>query len=397
MSGIAIVIEGVDFSAKNIGQVTLQDVDVELTGVTINAEESYVNSGKLTAGYIPSGVVAAKRGVTWSVDSGENFGTIDENGNLTVLGAGEMTVRATSVYDPTISATATFSVSSTIIHFADDNVKAICVANYDTDEDGEISADEAAGVSLIGDSVFRNNTSIQYFNELVNFTNAKLKCYGQQGTFAKCSGLKEVTLPVGAQASDLTYGFAYMFKECSALTSIGNIENLNTTGAKSLSCMFTKTSKLVGTLDLHNWNVSSVTNCSEMFSNTRVSVIDISGWTLGSSCNCSYMFQQNPNLTTINFGTFNFGKINNVNNIFADCSGLANITGTISNINVALNMERCPLTSESVLVLFNGLKDLTGGTAKSITLKKAVYDAIDETTMAIATGKNWNVVRSSSY
>lgn len=395
MSGIAIVIEGVDFSAKNIGQVTLQDVDVELTGITINAEESYVNNGKLTVGYIPSGVVAAKRGVTWSIESGENLGTIDENGNLTVLGAGEMTIRATSIYDPTISATATFSVSSTMIHFADNNVKAICVANYDTNEDGEISAEEAAGVSLIGDSVFRGNTSIQYFNELVNFTNAKLKCYGQQGTFAKCSGLKEVTLPVGAQAADLTYGFAYMFNECSALTSIGNIENLNTTGAKSLSCMFNKTSKLVGTLDLHNWNVSSVINCSQIFSNARVSVIDISGWTLGSNCDCNYMFQQNPNLTTINFGTFDFSKITKVYNMFSGSSGLANITGTISGINVALDMVACPLTQDSVLVIFNGLKDLTGGTAKSITLKKAVYDAIDETTMAIATGKNWTVVRGN--
>lgn len=93
----------------------------------------------------------------------------------------------------------------------------------------------------------------------------------------------------------------------------------------------------------------------------------------------------------------NTGEQIKVNNIFAGCSALANITGTISNINVALNMQECPLTSASVLVLFNGLKDLTGGTAKSITLKKAVYDAIDETTMAIATGKNWTVVRSNTY
>ena len=48
------------------------------------------------------------------------------------------------------------------ITFADDNVKAICVANWDTNGDGELSYAEAAEVTDLG-QVFRNNSIIISF------------------------------------------------------------------------------------------------------------------------------------------------------------------------------------------------------------------------------------------
>ena len=55
------------------------------------------------------------------------------------------------------------------INFADDNVKALCVANWDTNHDGELSYEEAAAVTDIG-QVFRNNSSITSFDEFEYFT-----------------------------------------------------------------------------------------------------------------------------------------------------------------------------------------------------------------------------------
>ena len=56
-----------------------------------------------------------------------------------------------------------------IIQFADANVKAICVSNWDANGDGELSKTEAAAVSSIG-TVFKENKTIGSFNELKYFT-----------------------------------------------------------------------------------------------------------------------------------------------------------------------------------------------------------------------------------
>ena len=56
-----------------------------------------------------------------------------------------------------------------VIAFADENVKAICVANWDLDGDGELSEKEARAVTTLG-GVFEDNTSIESFDELDFFT-----------------------------------------------------------------------------------------------------------------------------------------------------------------------------------------------------------------------------------
>ena len=54
--------------------------------------------------------------------------------------------------------------SEDFIHFEDINVKKICVQNWDTNHDGELSYAEAAAVTSIG-TVFYSNKDIQIFNE----------------------------------------------------------------------------------------------------------------------------------------------------------------------------------------------------------------------------------------
>ena len=81
------------------------------------------------------------------------------------------------------------------IYFTDSAVKAICVANWDTDHDGELSNDEAQAVTSIG-KVFRGNTEIRNFSELDCFTNVtSLVCDDGYGAFQNCSKLELVNLP----------------------------------------------------------------------------------------------------------------------------------------------------------------------------------------------------------
>ena len=81
-----------------------------------------------------------------------------------------------------------------IIQFADANVKAICVANWDTDHDGELSKEEAAAVTTLKvgeNSVFKNAT-ITSFDEFQYFTGLTSV---EDHAFAYCSNLKSVIVP----------------------------------------------------------------------------------------------------------------------------------------------------------------------------------------------------------
>jgi Flp pilus assembly protein protease CpaA len=97
------------------------------------------------------------------------------------------------------------------ITFADANVKAICVENWDTDGDGELSYAEAAAVTNLN-RVFKDNTTITSFDELQYFTGLTSL---QVHEFSRCSSLSSIVIP----DSVTTIG-AWAFNHCTSLTSI---------------------------------------------------------------------------------------------------------------------------------------------------------------------------------
>ena len=98
-----------------------------------------------------------------------------------------------------------------IINFADDNVKAICVQNWDTNKDGELSYEEAAAVTDIGNK-FYAKTKIKSFNEFQYFTGVE---YVQDKAFMSCIAMESIVLP-----SSLLETGSYMFDGCGKLKSV---------------------------------------------------------------------------------------------------------------------------------------------------------------------------------
>ena len=118
-----------------------------------------------------------------------------------------------------------------VITFADANVKALCVKNWDTNGDDELSEEEAAAVTSLG-NVFQSNPSIKTFDELQYFTGLTsigscsfLYCTGLtsiiipesvtsigNSAFCGCSGLTSVTIP-----SNVTYIGDQAFYNCTNL------------------------------------------------------------------------------------------------------------------------------------------------------------------------------------
>lgn len=103
--GIAIIIPDADFSAKNLGQVTIT-TESELTTITVTGNIT-VSGETATYGVVYNpGVPSAKKGVVYSITSGSQYASIDAStGVLTILSgasASAVTVKATSTYNNAI-------------------------------------------------------------------------------------------------------------------------------------------------------------------------------------------------------------------------------------------------------------------------------------------------------
>ena len=122
------------------------------------------------------------------------------------------------------TATAKFNTYSNLpITFADANVKALCVANWDTNGDGELSYAEAAAVTDLG-QVFMDNGDIHTFDELQYFTG--LTFIGENA-FSYC-GLTSVVLP-----NTVTEIRGGAFYACGGLLSITFSASLTSIGYAS--------------------------------------------------------------------------------------------------------------------------------------------------------------------
>lgn len=108
-----------------------------------------------------------------------------------------------------------------IIEFADANVKDICVAHWDTNQDGELSTVEAAMVKSLG-NVFTGNPEITSFNELRYFIGLEeIGAY----SFHNCSSLTDITLP----ESVTSIGY-WAFYDCNLLADISLPESVMSIG-----------------------------------------------------------------------------------------------------------------------------------------------------------------------
>jgi len=108
--GLAIFVPDLLFSGN--GKVTLTG-DTKPSAIEINAEDSYsAASAQLSVNYSP--VNAAMRGITWSIVSGGDYASIDNNGKMTInndASGADVTVRAVSQADGSVFDEKTITVT----------------------------------------------------------------------------------------------------------------------------------------------------------------------------------------------------------------------------------------------------------------------------------------------
>ena len=169
--------------------------------------------------YTPEGTI--RTGVTWSITNGSAYAEIGNDGTLIILpaatSASSVTIKATSTYDPSITATKVVSVKYSNAIAIDPKVLAIGIANgWDKDGDGSISVVEAKAVTTFGD-IFKGS-DIETF-DASQFTG--VKSIAMQA-FKDCKSLTSLILPdtvteLGRASVVDTYS---PFRGCTALESI---------------------------------------------------------------------------------------------------------------------------------------------------------------------------------
>lgn len=110
-------------------------------------------------------------------------------------------------------------------------------------------------------------------------------------------------------------------------------------------------------------NTSRATNCSYMFSNSGIQVIE---------------------------RPFDFSACTALSAFF-NANKLVEVRIVAGTIKVNTNISSAVLSDESIQSIIDGLADLTGGTAQTLTLHATVKAKLTEEQLATITSKNWSV------
>ena len=193
---------------------TIAPPSIAVSGITLNQTSCEIYTGntvQLTATVSPSN--ATNKSVTWS-SSKTSVATVNSNGLVTGVAPGSAVITCTAQDGSGVKATCNITVTSQSsgdnIQFADAEVKRICVENWDTNGDGELSEDEAAAVTSI-ETVFEKS-EISSFDEFRYFIGISVIPWD---AFYDCESLTRIALPNSVTAIGQN-----AFNSCSQLTQI---------------------------------------------------------------------------------------------------------------------------------------------------------------------------------
>ena len=129
----------------------------------------------------------------------------------------------------------------------------------------------------------------------------------------------------------LATDFSYMFADCTALSSVGDLNKWTGSNATDVSNMFHGDEALTS-LDLTNFNPSEATSFLGMFSGCPklTSVGDLNKWTGSNAKTVAYMFDQDSSLSKLNLSKFNPSQATDFSSMFSNCKALQDLSSVNS-------------------------------------------------------------------
>lgn len=202
---------------------------------------------------------------------------------------------------------------------------------------------------------------------------------------------------------------AAMFQSCSHLQEL-DVSDWDVSGVTTMATLFTFCYRLLY-LDVSNWDTRNVTNMQSLFHDCiSLSFLDVSKWDVSKVTRMDAMFRSLQSLGSLDLTKWDVSKVTNVDYMFYDQNskgtlrsiiGGRTIEDVISNDISCLNGLRVAqsnmfgnvknLDRASLRALINGLADLTGQTAQTLTLGSTLMAKLTEEDIAIAVNKNWTI------
>lgn len=200
-------------------------------------------------------------------------------------------------------------------------------------------------------------------------------------------------------------GMSRTFSQCVALKEIKGIENWIISSEKTINYegLFSYCRHLEK-LDLSKWNIRPLTT-SDMFIEIPLETVDVSNFIM-DDCISIYAMFSNSKIKAVDLTKWNLPNCTNTRGAFYECKLLESIIGNrtikevlnndiscMSGLKISSDMfsKTTLLDRASLRALINGLADLTGQTAQTLTLGATLMAKLTEEDIAIATNKNWTL------
>ena len=207
-----------------------------------------------------------------------------------------------------------------------------------------------------------------------------------------------------------------MFLHCHGLSSV--ICKFNTSRVTNMGRMFAICRSLIN-IDVESFDTSNVTNIGEMFNGCeKLKKINVSRWDVSKVTSMNYTFNNCKSIQSLDFVNWNTHSVTGMTSMLGSCISLYTLIGdktlqdvengivALKGTKVSISTSSSPLRFSSILALANGLADLTGGTAQTLTISANSYKNMynDDDTIptaeviaerqariaAICAAKNWN-------
>lgn len=253
------------------------------------------------------------------------------------------------------------------------------------------------GITKLGDYCFQN-TAIETFTIQSTVTLIDYCC------FSGCKNLKNIVIEDGASYEMDSSAFS----ECSSLTnedvhnimehykSISSSIFQKCTGLTNISVsrfwdsMFNGCTNLIKAISLVGKPTGNYVfeNCTNLQEVRIADGTDTIGYAIFKNCTNLKTVYLPSSITTANSNSL---TDSGSSNIFYGCTALEDVQlGQDWNMSLRITVST-NITVDSMVAMFSSLKDLTGTTAKTLTLGSTNLAKLTDEQKAIATSKNWTL------
>ncbi len=211
------------------------------------------------------------------------------------------------------------------LFFKDTNLTSLDLSNWNTESVTNMSY------------MFDGDSSLQNIEGIDNFQTGKVTT--MYAMFSK-SNISALNLS-NWDTSSVT-DMSYMFYGDSSLQNIEGIDNFQTGKVTTMYAMFSKSN--ISTLNLSNWDTSSVTDMSFMFNKCAnlTTIEGLNNFKTDKVTTMQMMFNEDPLLTDLDVTNWNTSSVTNMSYMFSDDTALATIEGIegfqTENVTTMLSM-----------------------------------------------------------